>query len=245
LDKHIVHSTSSADDLIDGTARFFVSRQQRRAIVQRCSPTLLLVLACGPGAHRSQQGTPAPPASLVRSDSSKHSQSGPIEPVLSADALLDWLQAHGVNDTRRFETATCRAVRLGAPLADGLICSQPVPRQSQWDSGSKHYKLWRYDGRTVSLVWSGHHTHPNIELVLDLARDGASFTLLERKFGGCKGMAEAAFQQLEVGSQQIFAVIEDVCFSRGRYIWDGHTYSRDREWPACQPADPFEECVLP
>jgi hypothetical protein len=145
--------------------------------------------------------------------------------------LETWAKERG-GVPRQLSKQRCRVVRLGVPAADGLVCTERVPRQDQWDNGSEHYRLWRHDGRKLAEVWKGPRTYGDLaEVVLKLSPQGESFTLLEPAPLRCRAAEEAAEQQIEIGDPQIPRTVAEICNRRGQYVWSsGHFIRAPNSW---------------
>jgi len=200
------------------------------AIVRAAAPT--------PSAGPSS----AEPAEAVEPPAAQHPE---LAPVLSEPELQAWTRTRG-GMPRGLSRQRCRPLlKLGIPEAEGLLCTEVVPHQNQWDDGSEHYRLWRYDGRRLVEVWRGPRTFNAsgslIQVAITFSPDGAAFTLLRTLPSDCEGLSEAAEQQIEIGDPKIPQTINEICNTAGQYVWSKGRFARAANaWPCTMRLD----CVL-
>jgi hypothetical protein len=149
---------------------------------------------------------------------------------MSEQELQAWASARG-GVPRGLSQQRCRSlVKLGIPAAEGLLCTERVPSQNQWDTGSEHYRLWRYDGRRLVEVWRGPRTFNAsdalIGVVITFSTEGDAFTLLQPLPSNCEAVAKAAEQQIEIGDPQIPRTVSEICNTGGQYIWSKGHFAR-------------------
>ena len=144
--------------------------------------------------------------------------------------LAHWLQQHEVRAA--FSGYRCTPVRIGVPVADGLLCTEPLHGPYEWNSDE--WKLWRCHEGRLSLVWHGRRNG----LALQIEPGGERFSLTETRPGTCDTVNAEHIEKAELDNERQWKVDFALCLQRGWYVWNGQQFTRDSKQPACPPNDP-------
>jgi hypothetical protein len=161
-------------------------------------------------------------------------RAAPPKPLTYAE-LARWLKEHELKVA--FSGYRCTPVRIGAPLADGLLCTEPLHGPYDWNSDE--WKLWRCSEGRLSLVWHGRRSFEGfLDLVIEMDPSGERFSLTEARPSGCDSVYGQHIEKAELDDGRRTEVLFSFCLQRGWYRWNGEQFTRGSEQPDCPPNDP-------
>jgi hypothetical protein len=174
--------------------------------------------------------------------------------LLQFDETEAWLAQHGVQSVDpkiSSEVGACRAVRVGAPLRDGLLCTGGPPMEGSifgWGESLFPLLLVAAEGGKLRVLLrvpfaAGPEdqlepvspTDPNqgnyLQLAADLAPDGTHLSIHDRPGNGCAEELKQMRDENAKGEWKgVFTphikVVERACRSRGTYVWRGGRFLR-------------------